>query len=53
VFFTILFTIFTTPKDEDETTLDQTMNFTALLILVDLDSIFATLASFSIEKLEI
>jgi len=53
VFFTILFTIFTTPADEDETVLDQTMNFTALLILVDLDSIFSSLAMFSIDKLEI
>lgn len=49
----IMCTIFTTPKEGDESVLDQTMNFTALLILIDLDTIFAQLLSTQIEKLNI
>jgi len=45
VLFVIMCTIFTTPKEGEESVLDQTMNFTALLILIDLDTIFAQLIS--------
>lgn len=53
VLFVIMCTIFTTPKEGDESVLDQTMNFTALLILIDLDAIFAQLLAVQIEKLNI
>lgn len=53
VLFVIMCTIFTTPKEGEESVLDQTMNFTALLILIDLDTIFAQLLTTQIEKLNI
>lgn len=36
---TICFMIVTTPKDSDESVVDQTMNFTALVILLQIDNI--------------
>ena len=37
----ILFMIFSTKKDQYEGKIDQTMNFTALVILLEIDNILA------------
>ena len=50
---TILFTIFSTVKDEYEGVIDQTMNFTALVILLEIDNILAGVFQKRIEKLDI
>lgn len=51
----ILLTIFSMPKDdeENETVLDQTMNFTALLVLISLDNELAALFDKRIDKLDV
>ena len=49
----IFYTIYTTPAEEAETVLDQTMNFTALLILISLDNELAVLLQKRIDKLDI
>lgn len=41
--FTILFVILSTPKGEYEGVIDQTMNFTALVILLEIDNILGAL----------
>ena len=50
---TILFTIFSTPCDEFESIIDQTANFTALVILMEIDNILAEVFSKTIEKLDV
>ena len=51
----ILLTIFSMPKDEgeNETVLDQTMNFMALLVLISLDNELAALFDKRIDKLDV
>lgn len=49
----ILFTIFSTPKDDVEGIIDQTMNFTALVVLLEIDNILAGVFQKKIDKLEI
>jgi len=50
---TIIFTIFSTATGEYEGVIDQTMNFTALVILLEIDNILAGVFQKKIEKLEI
>ena len=50
---TIIFTIFSTVPDEYEGVIDQTMNFTALVILLEIDNILAGVFQKRIEKLDI
>ena len=50
---TILFTIFSSPSDEFESIIDQTANFTALVILMEIDNILAEVFSKTIEKLDV
>lgn len=50
---TILITIFTTPKDGYEGVIDQTMNFTALVILLEIDNILGELLQKRIDQYEI
>ena len=49
----ILFTIFSSPKDDEESIIDQTMNFTALVVLLEIDNILAGVFQKKIDKLEI
>lgn len=42
-FLAIIFTIFSTPKDDVEGIIDQTMNFTALVVILEIDNILAGL----------
>ena len=50
---TILIMIFTTSKDAYESVIDQTMNFTALVILLEVDNILAELLQSRIDQYEI
>ena len=50
---TILIVIFTTPKDAYESVIDQTMNFTALVILLEVDNILAALFQKKIDSYNI
>lgn len=51
--FTILIVIFTTPKGDVEGVIDQTMNFTALVILLEIDNILGVIYQKKIDKYEI
>ena len=50
---TIIYSIFSTNKEEYEGVIDQTMNFTALVILLEIDNILAGVFQKKIEVLEI
>lgn len=48
---TIITMIWTTPRHDDENEVDQTMNFTALVILLDIDNILGGILQKRIDKL--
>ena len=50
---TILFVILTTPKGEYEGVIDQTMNFTALVILLEIDNILGAVFQKKIDLYDI
>lgn len=50
---TILVVIFTTPKGDNESVIDQTMNFTALVILLEVDNILAALLQKKIDQYDV
>lgn len=50
---TILVVIFTTPREEEESIIDQTMNFTALVILLEVDNILGGLLQKKIDLYEV
>ena len=51
--YTIYFMILTGPKDDNESPVDQTMNFTALLILLELDNILGGIFQKDIDSFDI
>ena len=50
---TILIVIFTAPREGEENVIDQTMNFTALVILLEIDNILGGLLQKKIELYDV